>query len=140
MDCRVSITAALDRPYLVKREEFMRCVDQNDLACRESDIVQNVYLTDWVYNANGYCYFKLPTFFLMEGRAFFINGRHRTILLSRFLDLLPMAFAPDPLFQMDSHGQSVLDRLVHRELIEGELIVLPDLPIVDAIPSFSKRE
>ena len=140
MDCRISVTKASDKPYLVKSEEFMRYVDQDDLACRESDIVQNVYLADWFYYASGQRYFYLPTFFLDGGRPFFINGRHRTILLSRYLDLLPMAFAQIPLTQMGPDSQSVLERLVYRELMEGELIDLPDLPIVDAIPPLSKKE
>ena len=128
MQCRVDITAAGDRPFLIKREEFMHCVDEKDLACRDSATVLDQYLATWFHWNDGECFFNLPAFYLRNGRALFINGRHRTILLSRHLDRLPMA-----LTQLDHASESTLENLVARPLSEGEVIFLPDLPIVEAM-------
>jgi len=128
MQCRVDTTAALDRPFLIKREGFMRCVDQEDLACREVANVENRYLAEWFYERNGARFFNLPAFYLKKQRAFFINGRHRTVLLARYLDRLPMALA-----QIDQESESTLQSLVDRPLSNGEVIFLPDLPIAGAI-------
>jgi hypothetical protein len=128
MQCRVDITAAWDRPFLIKREEFMRCVDTENFACRDSATVQDRYLAAWFHWIDGECFLNLPAFYLRNGRVFFINGRHRTVLLSRHLDRLPMA-----LTQIDRESEPTLEALINRPLSEGEGILLPDLPIVEAI-------
>jgi hypothetical protein len=104
----------------------MSCVDAKDFACRESAIVQDYYLADWFYCENGQRFFNLPAFYLKKGCAFFINGRHRTVVLARYLELLPMA-----LTQIDNESEGLLERLVERPLADGDPIVLPDLPIID---------
>ena len=69
----------------------MACVDPDDLACRESQLVEEYYRADWFYFEPGATLFNAPAFYLKDNRAFFINGRHRTVLLARHLSLLPMA-------------------------------------------------
>ena len=128
MQCRVDITAARDKPYLIRREEFMQCVDRADFACRESATIQDCYLAAWFHWINGERFFNLPAFYLSKRRAFFINGRHRTVLLSRYMDRLPMA-----LTDIDRESKPTLQALVDCSLSEGEVIFLPDLPIVEAI-------
>ncbi len=48
-----------------------------------------------------------------------------------------MASARVSLIRTGPDSEGILKRLVHRKLAEGEPIALPDLPIVDAAPSFS---
>ena len=87
----------------------------------------------WFYtSSDGVRYFNLPAFFLKGGRAKFINGRHRTALLLDHLELLPMA-----LTQMDDESAAVLERIVQRALNLGEVLNLPDLPVLEG---HSKQE
>ena len=125
MNCKIQLTAAWDRPYWIRWTDFKKCVDEDDLACRDSWVIQDCYLATWFsYSENGERHFNPPTFCLRNGLASFINGRHRTILLSKHLDILPMALA-----QTDAESQSILDGIVEREIGLDEVIVLPDLPI-----------
>ena len=103
----------------------MSCVDPEDFACRESQSVEDYYRADWFYFEPEGPFFSPPAFYLKRGRAFFINGRHRTVLLARHLELLPMA-----LTQIDDASEPTLARIVERPLADGDPIVLPDLPII----------
>ena len=107
----------------------MQCVDLDDLACRESQEVVDCYLSGWFSREKkGELYFNPPAFYLENGRALFINGRHRAILLSRYLEILPMA-----LTQVDTISQNVLGEIIEREIELEEVFQLPDLPIREAI-------
>jgi hypothetical protein len=107
----------------------MRCVDQVDLACRESAEIKDCYLAAWFsWSQNGERCFSPPAFYLKNARAFFINGRHRALLLSRHLRVLPMA-----LTQVDVFSQDALECIVDREIELNEILVLPDLPIQDSL-------
>jgi len=103
----------------------MACVDPDDLACRESQLVEEYYRADWFYFEPGATLFNAPAFYLKDNRAFFINGRHRTVLLARHLSLLPMA-----LTQIDAASEATLASIVAQPLIDGDAIALPNLPIV----------
>jgi hypothetical protein len=138
--CRAGLTGNWDKPYWVKSREFMACVDKHDFECRDSKVVLNLYSAEWFTPEQGdlYCYY-LPTFYLENGHALFINGRHRTALLSKHLDLLPMA-----LMIRDENGWAVKDgpldegsqitfkNVLHRELALDEIFVLPDMPLNSA--------
>ena len=103
----------------------MRCVDLEDLACREAQVVEDYYLEDWFRSneAGGHSFFP-PSFYLKEGTAFFINGRHRVALLSRHLDIIPLV-----LTQMDKISKRVLESMAVCELGLDEVFEIPDLPV-----------
>jgi hypothetical protein len=125
MRCRVITTTSWDRAFLIKREEFMSCVDADDFACRESHAVEDYYRADWFYFELEGPFFNPPAFYLKNGLAFFINGRHRTVLLARHFPLFPMA-----LTQIDNASETTLARITAQPLADRAPIVLPDLPIV----------
>jgi hypothetical protein len=92
VNCKIDLTVPSDRPYWVKWAEFERCVAEGDLASRESGKIEDWYLSKWfVRSADGDVLFSLPAFYLQESRAYFINGRHRSLLMSRYLEVIPMA-------------------------------------------------
>lgn len=126
MKCRVALTAEGDRPYWIRRDAFQRCVDHENLACRDSTTVENFYLSNWFHENGGLIYFSVPAFYLEQGRAYFINGRHRTVLLSRYLALLPMA-----LTQVDTRSAATLEQIAERAIALDESFDLPDLPVRD---------
>jgi hypothetical protein len=127
MNCKLDLTNDSDTPYWVNWSAFMRHVDVDDLACRESQEVTDCYLSSWFrLGQNGQRLFNPPAFYLKNGRALFINGRHRAILLSRHLDVLPMA-----LTQMDATSQPALHQIAERRIDPDEVFVLPDLPEKD---------
>ena len=106
-----------DRYYLIRWSDFLKyAVDKSDLAMRDSKIVENYYRSDWFSDDE---VFFIPPVFNMKHRQF-INGRHRTVLLSHHLKSFPMTiFMHDPL----------IDKFAIREMKEGEVFELPDLPI-----------
>ena len=129
MKCKLDLTTHSDMPYWVNWIAFMRHVDREDLARRESKKVVDCYLSSWFHRGqNGIYFFNPPAFYLDKGQALFINGRHRTVLLSRYLEVLPMA-----LTQMDSASESVLREIVQGGIDLDEVFVLPDLPMRDVI-------
>jgi hypothetical protein len=129
MHCRIDLTVATDRPYLIKWDQFAQCLDHDDFGCRESFIIRDRYLAGWWSVVGGERRFSLPAFYLSKRRALFIDGRHRTALLSRHLTVVPLALTQSDLLSAD-----VLQRIVLRPIGLDEMISLPDLPIVDSIP------
>lgn len=61
----------------------MRVFDKFDLAQRNSATIECIYHEHWLSLCpDGSYLFYAPQFCLTEGIARFINGRHRTLLLS----------------------------------------------------------
>ena len=87
-------------------------------------MVQDAYLESWFRREADEAAFSLPAFYLKEGTAYFINGRHRAVLLFRHMPVVPMA-----LTQMDAGSARALESFAQRELATDEFILLPDLPI-----------
>lgn len=124
MKCRIDLQTSTDRPLWIDWAKFMQCVDHADLACRESKIVENFYRSAWFRFQDGQWFFSPPAFYLRQGSALFINGRHRVLLLSRHLQLLPMS-----LTQSDKQSESALSSITMRPLALDEVFELPDLPM-----------
>src|SRR5690242_20683491 len=124
MQCSIELQAKADRPYLIKRDDFMSAVDRIDLACRDSDVIKDAYLCKWFFWRNGRPSFRLPSFQLNSGRTIFINGRHRTVMLFRHMNSIPMAITG----VIGEKSSEVLDAIVDRPLSEDSTITLPDLP------------
>jgi hypothetical protein len=124
--CIADITTATDRPFWIKRTEFLECVDGSDFACRDSLEIRHAYLGGWFYRTPaGHMSFNLPAFYLERSIARFINGRHRTALLLQYMEVVPMV-----LTQSDDKSISLLKSLVSRSLEPDEVFELPDLPII----------
>jgi hypothetical protein len=135
MNCRIELTARSDRPYWVKWLDFKRCLVEEDFACRESTIIQPCYLWAWFSKHDGERFFNPPAFCLEGGWARLINGCHRTALLVKYLDVLPMA-----LTRIDRESEAVLHGIVLREIGLDEVIALPDLPIEHTVASGTGRD
>ena len=115
---------AQDKFYLIKMDAFMSIVDQWDLAQRESQTIEDAYHEYWFSGcSNGCRLFHAPEFYLEKGIAKFINGRHRTLVLSRHLEEAPMA-----LTNMDNHSEITLQNISIRALTGDEVFDFPDLP------------
>lgn len=99
MRVRLQPPNAQDAFYLIKADEFMRVVDQPDLAQRNSIKIENAYHQHWLSECRDGSYlFQAAQFYLTQGAAKFINGRHRTLLPCQHLTEIPMA-----LTNMDGH-------------------------------------
>ena len=124
-----------DQYYLINATEFMRIVDQQDLAQRKSDEIINSYHEYWLSKSNNGIYlFHPPEFYLTKGLARFINGRHRMLVLHKYLTEIPMALTNMdgcPVFADKPHQMSVevLNSISVTKLNGNEVFNFPDLPI-----------
>lgn len=124
MICAISLTVATDRPVWVNWQSFMQCVDRDDLECREVKNVEGFYLSDWFSDYQGTRGFIPPAIELRNGTAYFINGRHRAVMLSSRMEFVPMAIT-----RMTGDSESALQSFAVREIHLDEMLTLPDLPI-----------
>lgn len=125
---------AKDEFYLVNMDAFLKIVCPEDLARRNFIEIKNAFQLHWFKNIEGENYFHAPEFFLTNGVARFINGRHRTLMLSKHLKDLPMA-----LTNIDGYpflgktpsevSQAVLKSITISKLNGDETFDFPDLPI-----------
>jgi hypothetical protein len=135
MNITLQLPNAQDKLYLIKLSEFMRIVDREDLEARESESIKNAYHKYWfVEGENGIHAFHAPEFYLLNGIANFINGRHRTVLLNRHLDVMPMALSsmdgyPVSEDQPSEKSVEALKRISIREIEKNEVFKFPELPI-----------
>jgi hypothetical protein len=79
-----------DRLILVNAIELFNHADPVDLKCRNSGVIQDSYHADWFFEFNGRNYFEPPPVNIEDGIIKFIDDRHRSILLSRHLDAVPL--------------------------------------------------
>lgn len=125
MKCRLNLTTTWDKAYWIKRDALMSI--GNDLAIRESAHVADFYLAGWFHRGpDDVLSFNPPAFYFNQGAILFINGRHRTVLLSRYMDRIPMA-----LTRPDQHDDPTMQLISAGGIDPAELITLPDLPIVE---------
>ncbi len=124
-------TTNTDRLFLVSSERLMQYVNEDDFKCRDSYIVEDAYHKDWFFEFNGYTYFTPPTASIQNGEIFFINGRHRAILLARHLDQFPFLignidqdhFGGEP----KASSLEVMDSIKAVDFEEHSTFILPDL-------------
>ncbi len=124
MKCRIDLQTFADRPFWIDWAQFNQYVNQADLACRDSQVIEDFYRTAWFEFRHKQWFFNPPAFYLKQGSAFFINGRHRSLLLSRHLPLVPMS-----LTQVDQESKAVLSRINRGQIALTEVFELPDLPM-----------
>lgn len=133
MHCKLEVNLDTDIPYWVEVSSFLNNFDQSDFKIREVQNVTDAYLKDWFYdNSNGDCCFLIPPVNVHGGVTQFISGRHRTAVLLKHLDRLPLSFDSRDLSESDKKWiESVAFQLID---LEVEVIELPDLPIKEALP------
>ena len=126
---------AQDEFFLIRVEVFKLVVDDIDLAERNSQNIEDAYHEHWLSSCSDGSYlFRAPEFYLTQGKARFINGRHRMLVLSRHLAQIPMALAnmdgyPVRATQPTSISERVLSKLAVRRTTKEEVFLFPDLPI-----------
>ncbi len=125
MECFPSKALDTDAPYWITRDEFFRGFDQSDFHCRDVQDVQDAYSADWFCISGNKTYFYLPTIHMVSGRTQFISGRHRTAVLLRHLQELPVAFET-------RFGKYAPSHIAMRKLSLSQPILLPDLPFLGA--------
>ena len=135
MRIRLQPPTARDELHLISVRDFLAVVDNGDLSQRKNKVVKSVYHVHWFERAeDGVLLFHAPEFYLTEGVAKFINGRHRTIMLSRHLEAMPMALTNMdgyPIFasQPSQLSQNCLARISIRRVMDGEEFDFPDVPV-----------
>ncbi|MDO6686138.1 MULTISPECIES: hypothetical protein [unclassified Agarivorans] len=132
---RISAPNAKDEHYLVDVSQLREIVDEEDLACRESAIINDAYHQHWFSEGEDPVKeFALPVIYLRHGIAKFINGRHRTLVLSKHLNAIPMAIAALQTAPFVSKAEfalncETLSRLVIRKIKSDEVFTFPELPV-----------
>jgi hypothetical protein len=131
MHCFPAVALDADAPFWIPKAAFYRHFDQADFRCRVVQRVVDAYLEDWFYESDGKRYFKLPPVSVNDGITQFVSGRHRTAVLLRHLDRVPLSFdfrciRDSDKQWIDSIGAVPIDMGTHFEL--------PDLTIKTALP------
>lgn len=130
------------RAYLVNRGVVLNLVQDallhvvdNKLAFRDGHQVEDWYRAAW-FTKRAAPVWELtpPAAYFQNGRLHFFNGRHRLILLSRYLDTFPLVIgivrSPDHAYWC-SANQDSLARLSTQEMSAGDTFALPSLPVRD---------
>ena len=126
MRCRPAVNLPTDVPFWISRSAFFEHFDQADFLCREVRDVTDAYLSDWFWDKGGVRHFLLPPISVISGSTQFISGRHRTAVLLRHLERIPLSFDFRFIAEADKRWlHSVTDCAV--DLTAD--IDLPDLPI-----------
>lgn len=118
-----------DLPFWVCNQKFYRYFDQNDFHCRESQEIVSQYLDDWFFTSTDAVEFILPVVQFNDGATQFINGRHRTAVLLKYLAEVPLSFDLRFASQAEKDFLASMDL---RPIAVGKLIELPDLPRVNS--------
>jgi len=127
---RLTAPNAKDEHHLIDVKAFMKIVDHEDFAERESTTIHNLFHENWFRGDQ----FLPPIFYLTEGVATFINGRHRTLVLMNHLQQIPMALAGMDGYPVHSEtphnlSQKVLTDISIARLTGEEEFEFPDLPV-----------
>lgn len=99
----------------------MEHIDVGDLNCRASEVIQNLYHKDWFFELNGSAYFSPPSANIDDGVIKFINGRHRSILLSRHLSEFPFLIGN---LDLDTCGGTATSRSLEvlKKITSGKIV------------------
>lgn len=122
-ECFAYTVTNLDTAYWVPVADFVRHFDQNDLINnRNAKTVIDAYSTEWFYSKpDGTLHYELPTIHIVLGKTQFISGRHRTSVLLKHIDPMPMAFCQNAL--------PLASELELEKMDLSKIIMLPSLPM-----------
>jgi len=98
-----------DRLILVDGKKLLAHVDPEYLKFRDSVDIKDLYHPGWFAKHKGEEYFIPPAAYIEQGVIKFINGRHRTLLLSRHLDEFPLLIGN---LDLDINGESVTTKSI----------------------------
>jgi hypothetical protein len=130
--CLPYVNLPTDAPWWVGKSAFIEHFDQNDFLCRQVKEVTDAYLEDWFHDGRGQTrYFEIPPVSVINGKTQFISGRHRTAVLLRHLERVPLAFAMRDIGEADAEW---IQRVAIAPIETHMLIELPDLPIRSSLP------
>ena len=140
MNKRIMRTAESDRLILVDVKKLLAHADPADLKCRDSEVIEDLYHPDWFFEYNGEEYFSPPAVYIEDGVVKFINGRHRTLLLSQYLEAFPLLIGN---LDLDCDGETatsksieVLNEITVDQLTEDSVFKnLPELKFGDFPPA-----
>jgi hypothetical protein len=100
--------------------------------CRDVEHVVDAYLEEWFYSdASGNRHFLIPPVSVRQKVTQFISGRHRTAVLLRHLDSVPLAF--DSRFTTKEEEDWVWS-IASGPVNKSVQLELPDFPIRAALP------
>jgi len=92
----------------------------------------DAYLDDWFLDGPGNTrFFAIPAVSVSMGRTQFISGRHRTAVLLRHLDYIPLSFDMRQITDADCQW---IYAIVSTPIETHTLMNLPDLPIRSSLP------
>ena len=108
-------------------DNLKKILDTKDIENRESPLIKDYYLSDWFRISKDLELLFIPPIIWVENKKIeFLNGRHRTSLLSGHLDVFPMALK----FPSDRRK---LGCAIKRELNKEDFFLLPNLEIKGTI-------
>lgn len=131
MNVKVIKTKSSDRLILVDSAKLMEYVVSKDMKCRNTDIVEDAYHRDWFYEYEGEVYFTPPSAYIENGRILFIDGRHRSILLARYLKKFPFLIGNIDMnhigMKPKKRSLEVMKAIKIDDFAEYEIFSLPEL-------------
>ena len=132
MHCLPVVNLDTDVPFWISRSSFSQHFNQRDFMCRDVEHVVDAYLEEWFYSdANGNRCFLIPPVSVRRKVTEFISGRHRTAVLLRYLESVPLSF--DSRFTTRDEEDWVWS-IASGPVNKGAHIELPALPIRAALP------
>jgi hypothetical protein len=126
---------AKDEFHLIMVERLMALVDAQDLALRKSETIDDAYHEHWLIQCqDGSYHFHAPVIYINRGAIKFINGRHRTLVLSRHMQEIPMALAsidgsPPSTITTRTASMETLTAISRKKLTSSEAFDFSELPI-----------
>lgn len=82
-------------------------------------------------NPDGDRYFLIPPVSIHSQRTQFIAGRHRTVVLLKHLDRIPLSFETRDIADTD---RTWINYIVSARIELNSVLELPDLPIHSSLP------
>lgn len=132
MRCLPYVDLPSDAPWWVAKSAFLEYFDQNDFLWRQVKDVTDAYFEDWFHDGpDQTLYFEIPPVSVINGKTQFISGRHRTAVLLRHLERVPLAFAMRDIGEADTEW---IQRVALSPIAIDTLIELPDLPVSPSLP------
>ena len=132
MRCLPAVNLDTDVAFWISKTSFFRHFDQQDFMCRNVGDVVDAYLEEWFHSdSNGSRFFLIPPVSVRHKITQFISGRHRTAVLLRHLEQVPLSF--DSRFTT-SDDEDWIWSIASGQIENDVHIELPDLPIRAVLP------
>lgn len=127
MRCLPYINLPTDRAAWVSRVAIQERFDQTDLLRLKAKPLVDAYLKDWFSHVDGSCRFIIPPVSVIGGKTEFVNGRHRTNVLLKHLEHVPICFATR---DIDAADLAWIISIGGTRIEADSVLELPDLPLL----------